>query len=156
MQLTKRVIRGCNGCKKFQVNAFSNPLAGKLPTDRTQGSTPFKVIGLDFAGLIGYKLKTKKEGKAYILLFACSLTWLSTWSCCQIKQLKFIKHLKWFIARTGHPRKIYSDNGRTFAAAAKWLNGVVKHEQLQNYLTHQEIRWQFNLSRAPWWGGGTI
>ena len=74
VQLTKRVIRGCNGCKKFQVNAFSNPPAGKLPTDRTQGSAPFKVIGLDFAGLIGYKLKTKKEGKPYILLFACSLT----------------------------------------------------------------------------------
>ena len=61
--------------------------------------------------------------------------------------------MKRFITRRGRPRKIYSDNGRTFAAAAKWLKGVVKHEQLQNYLAHQEIRWQFNLSRAPWWGG---
>ena len=73
-QLTKRVIRGCYGCKKFQVTAFSNPPVGNLPTDRTEGSTPFEVVGLDFAGPIGYKLKTKKEGKEYILLFACSLT----------------------------------------------------------------------------------
>ena len=140
MQLTKRVIRGCNGCKKFQVNAFSNPPAGKLPTDRTQGSAPFKVIGLDFAGLIGNKLKTKKEGKAYILLFACSLTRavhleLLPNQTAEVHQASEMVHRK-----DRHPRKIYSDNGQTFAAAAKWLNGVVKHEQLQNYLTHQEIR----------------
>ena len=153
-QLTKRVIRGCYGCKKFQVTAFSNPAVGNLPTDRTEGSTPFEVVGLDFAGPIGYKLKTKKEGKAYILLFACSLT-----RAVHLELLpnqtaeEFIKHLKRFIARRGRPRKIYSDNGRTFVAAAKWLKGVVKHEQLQNYLAHQEMRWQFNLSRAPWWGG---
>ena len=27
------------------------------------------------------------------------------------------------------------------------------NEQVQTYLAHQNIRWQFNLSRAPWWGG---
>ena len=69
----KEVIRGCYGCKKFKVTAFSNPPSGKLPTDRTEGSGPFQVIGLDFARPIGYKIATKKEGKTYILLFACSL-----------------------------------------------------------------------------------
>ena len=29
----------------------------------------------------------------------------------------------------------------------------MKDEKLQNYLAHQYIKWQFNLSRAPWWGG---
>ena len=29
----------------------------------------------------------------------------------------------------------------------------MKAEQFQNHLAHMEIRWQFNLSRAPWWGG---
>ena len=29
----------------------------------------------------------------------------------------------------------------------------MKDEKLQNYLAHQNIQWQFNLSRAPWWGG---
>ena len=28
-----------------------------------------------------------------------------------------------------------------------------KTKQLHNYLAHQEIRWQFHLSIAPWWGG---
>ena len=29
----------------------------------------------------------------------------------------------------------------------------MKHERLQNYLSTNQIRWQFNLSRAPRWGG---
>ena len=96
-QITKRVIRGCYGCKKFQVTAFSNPPTGKLPTDRTKGLAPFQVVGLDFAGPIGYKLKTKKEGKAYtcILLFACSLTRAVHFEL-QPNQTaeEFIKHIK--------------------------------------------------------------
>ena len=60
-QITKRVIRGCYGCKKFQVTAFSNPPAGKPRTDRTEGLAPFQVVGLDFIGPIGYKFKTEKE-----------------------------------------------------------------------------------------------
>ena len=73
-RLTKKVIRGCSGCKKFQVAAFANPPTARLPTDRTERSVPFEVLGMDFAGPIAYKLSPKKEGKAYILLFACSLT----------------------------------------------------------------------------------
>ena len=29
----------------------------------------------------------------------------------------------------------------------------MKQEQFQNFLARQNIIWQFNLSRAPWWGG---
>eukprot|EP00794_Sanderia_malayensis_P005857 gene5857-biopygen4857 len=61
--------------------------------------------------------------------------------------------LKRFIARRGRPDKIYSDNGRTFVAGAKWVKKVMRNEELQNALTRQNIVWQFNLSRAPWWGG---
>ena len=152
-QLTKTVIRGCYGCKKFYITAFSNPPAGKLPTDRTEGSAPFQVVGLDFAGPIGTNSRQKKTGKAYSLLLACSLT-----RAVHLELLpnqtaeKFIKHLRWFIIRKGYPRKIYLNNGQSFVASVKRLNRVVEHEQLQNYLVHQEIRLQFYLSRAPWWG----
>ncbi len=73
-QLTKKVIRACYGCKKFQVTTFTNKPTASLPTDRTVGSVPFEVVGVDFSGPITYKLSPKKEGKAYILLFVCSLT----------------------------------------------------------------------------------
>ena len=87
------------------------------------------------------------------MLSACSLT-----RAVHLKLLpnqtaeEFILYLKWLIMRKGHPRKIYSYNKQSFVASAKWLNGVVRHEQLQNYLAHQEIRLQFYLSRAPRWG----
>ena len=29
----------------------------------------------------------------------------------------------------------------------------MKDEKTQDYLAHHNILWQFNLSRAPWWGG---
>ena len=49
--------------------------------------------------------------------------------------------------------KIYSDNGKSFVAAAKWIRQIMNEEKVQDYLAHQCIKWQFNLSRAPWWGG---
>ncbi|CAB4037018.1 Gag-Pol poly, partial [Paramuricea clavata] len=61
--------------------------------------------------------------------------------------------LKRFIARRGRPGKINSDNGKTFLVAAKWLRTVQRDEKLQDFLVRSEIHWQFNLSRAPWWGG---
>ena len=29
----------------------------------------------------------------------------------------------------------------------------MKDERLHNYLSVNQIKWQFSLSRAPWWGG---
>ena len=77
-----------------------------------------------------YRVQTqdKERRKAYILLIACSVT-----KAVHLQLLpnqtaeKIIKHLKPFITRKGHQRKIHTYNGRNFVAAAKWLNGVVKH-----------------------------
>lgn len=55
--------------------------------------------------------------------------------------------------RRGKPEWIYSDNGRTFVGAAEWMKTVMKDERLQTYLSTNQIKWQFNLSRAPCWGG---
>ena len=35
----------------------------------------------------------------------------------------------------------------------KWLKLVLQEEKLHDFLANQGIKWQFNLSRAPWWGG---
>ena len=90
-QLTKRVIRGCYGCKTFQ---------NRQKTD------------FDFAGPIGYKLETKKEGKAYILLFASSLN-----RAVHLKLLpkrtaeESIEHLNWFLTIKGHPGRFIRITG---------------------------------------------
>ena len=66
---------------------------------------------------------------------------------------EFLSSLKRFIARWGRPAVIYSDNGRTSVGAAQWLKQVRGDENLQAYLAHQNIKWKFNVSRAPLWGG---
>lgn len=33
------------------------------------------------------------------------------------------------------------------------MEQVRSYERLNDFLTRQGISWQFNLSRAPWWGG---
>ena len=122
--------------------------------DRTQGSRPFQVIGVDYAGPIKYEKRGKVAGKAYIVLYACSLCralYLDLVSSLETQE--FILSLKKFIARKGRPDKIYSDNGSTFVGAAGWLRKTMRDEKFSQFLAQNEIVWQFNLSRAPWWGG---
>ena len=66
---------------------------------------------------------------------------------------EFLLSLEGPIARHGKPPRIYSDNGRTFVGAAAWIKQVRDDERLSDFLARQGITWQFNLSRALWWGG---
>ena len=45
-------------------------------------------------------------------------------------------------ARRGYPKMFVSDNGKTF-----------KGNQLRKYNAKNGIKWHFNLSKSPWWGG---
>ena len=48
---------------------------------------------------------------------------------------------------------MYSDNGKNFVGAARWLRQIQSNEKVQSYLSDEGITWSFNLSQAPWWGG---
>ena len=72
-RLAKKVIKQCHGCKRFQAVALAAPPPGLLPPERTEGSSPFEVVGVDFAGPIKYRKSSRAEGKAYLALYACSL-----------------------------------------------------------------------------------
>lgn len=153
-RLAKNVIKHCWGCKRFHAVPLSAPPTGNLPVERTQGTTPFNVIGVDFAGPIKYNGEGKTEEKAYIILYSCCLTrgvFLEV--LFSLETDEFIKSLKRFIARRGRPSLVYSDNGSTFVAASKWLKTVRKDERFHEFLSEQTITWRFNASRSPWWGG---
>jgi hypothetical protein len=153
-KLAKRVLKKCWGCKRFYTVSLRSPPAGLLPKDRTEGDTPFNVIGLDFAGPIKYLKTHKNEAKAYVVLYSCSLArgvYLELLKSLEVGE--FIQSLKCFIARRGRSSKVYSDNGKTCVAAAKWLAKVQRDESFNDFLSEHSITWQFNLSRAPWWGG---
>ena len=73
-QLTRSVYTRCYGCKRFHTAAFHRLAPSNLPVECTERSSPFQVIGVDYAGPMTYRVSKKKEGKMYIPLFACSLT----------------------------------------------------------------------------------
>ena len=65
----------------------------------------------------------------------------------------FIRSLKRFSARRGLPKRIVSDNGKTFKAAARTINAIMQHEDVKQYLSGRGVEWVFNIERAPGWGG---
>jgi transposase InsO family protein len=152
--LVKRVRSKCHGCSRFRSQAYSRPPPGNLPPSRTKGSTPFQVLGVDFAGPIRYQTKAKAERKAYLVLYGCSLTRAVHLDLLRSLELgEFLPSLRELIARRGRPEIIYSDNGSTFKAAERWLKRVQRDERFHEFLSDRRIEWRFNLSRAPWWGG---
>ena len=121
-----------------------------MPSDHTLGGAALEVIGTDFAGPILYKLTPRPQGKAYLVIFSCSLSQAVHLELVpSLKTSAFLPCLKRLIARRGRPRVIYSDNGSTFVKAAKWLKQGREDEKLQGYLEWHNIEWKFDLSRAP-------
>ena len=149
-RLAKRVVKHCYGRKRFQVQPLHDPPPRNLPKSRTEGSTPFDVIGIDFAGPIKHGGKCKTEEKAYVVLYSCCLTrGIFLEELPSLETGEFIKSFKRLIARRGRPSLVYSDNGSTFTAAAKWLKKVKEDEKSHPFLSDQSITWRFNVNRAP-------
>ena len=125
-RLAKKVRKACHGCRRFQIQALAGPLK--------------------------YRKRQKVEGKAYLILYACSLMrGLYLELLPNMEKTEFLRSLQRFIARRGRPEKIYSDNGGTFVGAAKWLRLVTADERFNtDFLVCHRIKCQFNLSRAPW------
>ena len=124
-RMVKKGRSDCFGCVKFRSQAYQKPPPGNLPATRTEGSAPFQVLGLDFAGPIRYQSKTRAQKKAYLVLYGCSLTRAVHLEVLQSLEVEeFLPSLKRLIARRGRPEIMYSDNAATFKAADKWLNKV--------------------------------
>ena len=60
----------------------------------------------------------------------------------------FIRSFKRFTVRRGFPRKIISDNRKTFKSAAKTIANVLSHPEALQYFSGVGIQWSFNLEKA--------
>ncbi|XP_047139059.1 uncharacterized protein LOC124814979 [Hydra vulgaris] len=123
---------------------------------RTDNVEPFAVSGVDFAGPLKYKVPKNFTliKKCYVALFTCASTKAVYLKLCHdLSAVKFQGVLKEFVARKRTPQMIISDNAKTFVATGNWLLTLKNDENIANYLAIQAIKWRFNLSRAPWWGG---
>lgn len=154
--LTKRVIHNCNICRRYRKKPLTTSCTSDsmLPVFRAELSDPFTVTGVDFAGPMHYKVKKSTTAKAYIALFTCASTRaVHLKLCCDLTASEFRRALKEFVARRGCPQTMVSDNGKTFVATGRWLSTLKKDHGVANYLGTLNIKWKFNLARAPWWGG---
>ena len=88
------------------------------------------------------------------MLFTCSITRVVHLELLPNQTAsEFIKAFKKLIARRESPNIVYSDNAKTYVAAAKWIQNIKRDVLFQDFLIKEEIQWKFNISRAQWWGG---
>ena len=153
-QLARSVNTRCFGCKKFHATAFYNPPPGNVPVERTEGSSPFQVVGVDYASPIVFKVSKKREDEVVHSAFCCSLS-----RAIHLELLTdqttdgFIRCLKRFIDGEDLPPYNQIMKKVFYIAAAKWLSALMEEEKLQDDLAHNQIKWKFNMAKAPWCGG---
>ena len=150
--LIRSLIFQCVVCWRFEGAAYKPPLPPPLPDFRVREEPPFTHTGLDFAGPL--YVKTNGIAKSGICLFTCCIVravHLDT--IPDMSTQAFIRSLKRFTARRGLPRRIVSDNAKTFKAAAKVIKVVVSNEEAQRFCADIGVKWLFNVEKAPWWGG---
>ena len=138
--LLKFIIRNCRACQKYQATSYPDPKPGPLTKGRAEKCFSFQVIGVDYASPIFYRLKTRKDLKAYIIFHSCSV--------CRAVYLEllpnlgsgeFARCLKRVIASRRRPEIIYSDSAKTFKAGSKLLQKINKDEKCHHNLNQKQI-----------------
>ncbi|XP_044167265.1 uncharacterized protein LOC122951296 [Acropora millepora] len=138
----KKVMNQCDICKVFSTR----------PSFCLEDGRPFETTEVDFAGPLENKITKRQRGKCYVLLFTCSTSRAAPLEVPTSKTAEeFQRKLNSFIAR--RPRLIISDNASVFEATTSWIKKIRRSERLQDHLAKEDIKWQFNLFRSPWWGG---
>ncbi|XP_046737116.1 uncharacterized protein LOC124405893 [Diprion similis] len=156
----RRVLRHCIVCFKNRPYTL-NQLMGELPGARVKPARAFTKCGVDYAGPFTIKISRNKTGKAYLCLFICFTTKaIHLEVAVDLSTSGFLNAFKRFISRRGKPSDIYSDNGTNFVGAnneVRELYNLIKNEQtrstIENYFTHQAIKWHFNPPNSPHFGG---
>ena len=154
-QFVRRTIHRCTVCKRLEGKPCHGKPPPPLPEYRVRQSRPYQVTGVDFAG----PFFVSAPGMA-----GTSKVWLCLYTCCATRAVHldlvtdmtaetFIRSFRRFASRRGVPSRVISDNGKTFKSAAKLIKQVLERPESMKYLSQLRIEWQFNLERAPWWGG---
>lgn len=136
--LVKKLIQQCRLCRRHEGKPYSAPRPPPLPLFRVEQAPPFTFTGCDFAGPLYIKCESGQKK-----------TWICLYTCCVVRAVHlelvtdlttptFLRCFTRFVGRRGLPKMMVSDNGKTFKAAAKSV---------------REVKWTFNVPKAPWWGG---
>jgi len=153
--LVRSVVLNCVLCKRLEGRSYCLPMSPPLPRFRVKEAPPFSSTGVDFAGPLYVKTYGLiRSKKVWICLYTCCVTRaISIDIVPDMSTQTFIHSLKRFCARRGLPHLFISDNGKTFKAASRVIHDIVSAEEVQQHLSQVNVKWSFNLAKAPWWGG---
>ena len=154
-QLVKKILHKCVVCRRFQARPYCPPPAPPLPSFRVNEARPFSYTGVDFAGPL-YVRDTiaSASRKVWICLYTCCVTRAVHLDVVpDMTSQAFIRSFKRFTSRRGFPVKIISDNAKTFKSAARTLAAVLRDPEVKYFFADINMKWSFNLEKAPWWGG---
>ena len=149
-QEVKGVLSECVTCMKLKGKLYSSPPTAALPEFRVTEAPPFSKVGVDFAGPLYVKSKSREMEKVYIALFSCCMTRAVHLELVEdLSAAAFRRCLRRFTAKNGVPALIVSDNAKTFQATEKALNELFNHLEVPADLEYMRIEWKGNLERAP-------
>ena len=154
-QFVRQMIHKCVLCRRFDCPPYHAPPPPPLPEFRVNAEPPFTYTGVDFAGPLYVKTTNVLQKQK---------VWICLYTCCIVRAVHldvvpdmtaeaFIRSFKRFTARRGFPRKMVSDNGKTFKSAAKTIASIVRHPDVQRHFAGIGMEWSFNVEKAPWCGG---
>ena len=144
-QTVKRILNKCLFCRKLEGLPYPSPAVSDLPEFRVARGRAFKATGVDLCSPVYTKVhsKSKQMTKNYISITTCASSRMIHLEILPDQTTAaYLRSQRRFIAQQGIPKLIVSDNGKTFKGRAlKQLNA------------RQGMKWRYNLSRTPWWGG---
>ena len=156
-QMVRQILLKCLICRRYEGSPQSAPQPPPLPQFRIQEyrEPAFTSCGIDFAGPLFVKTQgLVAEKKVWICLYTCSVVRAVHLDLVpNMTADAFLRSFRRFTARRGFPRRIVSDNGKTFKAADKIIHSVLTHPDVKQYSGSIGLQWCFNLEKAPWWGG---
>ena len=149
----RKIIQRCFICHKLEGLHYQLAPPPPLPVFRVNRGQPFSVVGVNFAGPLFAKT-SNVTSKVWICLYTCAIVRaVHTDLVRDLNTTTFLNSFRRFSSRRGLPHLIISDNGRTFKAAATIIQRMFASTEAKEHFHNQEVKWTFNIERAPWWGG---
>ena len=144
----RKVVSQCQKCKRHSTNKMAT-IPVHLPKDRVRDAAIFEIVGVDLAGPLFLKDRTK----SWIVIFTCAIYRAVHLELIQsLSTEAFLLALRRFIARRGRPPTIYSDNGTNFVGAENAFQSLDWKIIVAKAII-ERIEWKFNPPTAAWWGG---
>ena len=139
-RLVKSLSQHCVKCQRAYCRT-SSQLIGPFSTKR---GSPRRSVKL----------------KSYVCVFACFCTRSVHFELCSEQTTSsMLASLTRFVARSGLPGKIFTDNGTNFIGAAKEIDQCFKllssselQDELAMSLNADQLEWHFSPARAPHFG----